>query len=71
MIKIKLYDVPRNTTIVVAEKDVRIPPASLSVAKGDILTFKRIDGMYSLCVDKNNNAVHIAAWTEVFIEEKK
>jgi hypothetical protein len=48
----KLYDVPRNTRIKVQDLE---------------LDFKHIDGMYSLCHDKDGNPVHLAAWTEVEI----
>ena len=37
---------------------------------GDLLDFQHIDGMYSLCYDKEQNPVHIAAWTEVEIITK-
>ena len=48
----KLYDVPNNSKIKVA---------------GHILDFKHVDGMFSLCYDKDGEPVHIAAWTEVEI----
>ncbi|MEY4720064.1 MAG: hypothetical protein RL563_2682 [Pseudomonadota bacterium] len=55
----KLYDVPRNTRIVVKDED------------GDELklNFSHIDGMYSYCTDDAGNVVHLAAWTEVEIEK--
>ena len=65
--KIKLYDVPRRTNIVIAEENPRIPPASLQLVKGQKLLFDHLDGMYSLCYDKDNNIVHLAGWTEVYI----
>jgi len=48
----KLYDVPRNSRI-------RFGDAQL--------LFHYIDGMYSLCTEKEGNDVHPAAWTEVEI----
>jgi hypothetical protein len=51
----KLYDVPRNSTIV--------------LEGGEELEFKHIDGMYSVCVTKEGNVVHLAAWTDVTVKE--
>ena len=39
--------------------------ASESEDADEILTFLNMDGMYANCLDKNNDRVHIAAWTEV------
>ena len=52
----KLYDVPRNTRIVLEDETE--------------LNFSHIDGMYSFCTDDAGNVVHLAAWTEVSIKEK-
>ena len=63
----KLYNVPRNSTIRVLE-DVRIPPESSEISKGEILYFEHMDGMYSRCKRiTDNTIVFIAAWTEVEI----
>jgi hypothetical protein len=51
----KLYDVPRNSMIVLSD--------------GLELKFHHIDGMYSLCTDEDNNVYHIAAWEEVEVKE--
>jgi hypothetical protein len=51
----KLYDVPRNSTIV--------------LEGGEELEFKHIDGMYSVCVTKEGDVVHLAAWTDVTVKE--
>jgi hypothetical protein len=61
----KLYDVPRHSKIRIIDEDVKNPPAALVQDTGDVLDFDHIDGMYSLCYDKDGNSVHIAAWTEV------
>ena len=37
----------------------------------DVLFFDHIDGMYSFCLDMNNNVVHIQAWAEVIPLMKK
>ena len=53
----KLYDVPEESFIRYA----------------DIfeLYFCHIDGMYSLCYDSSNNPVHLVAWVEVEVLDKK
>jgi antirestriction protein len=53
----KLYDVPRNTMIVL--------PNSL------VVKFHHIDGMYSVCTDAEGDLWHIAATTEVEIVKDK
>jgi hypothetical protein len=53
----KLYDVPRNSRI--------------RLDDGSELNFKRIDGMYSLCLTDDNEPVHVAAWTEVEIVQQE
>ena len=50
----KLYNVPRNSTIVLKD--------------GLELNFHHIDGMYSVCTDENNEIYHIAAWEEVEVK---
>jgi hypothetical protein len=51
----KLYDVPRNSTIV--------------LKNGEELEFKHIDGAYSVCMTKEGNVVHLAAWADVKVKE--
>lgn len=53
----KLYDVPRNSRI--------------RLDDGMELNFRRLDGMYSLCLTDNNEPVHLAAWTEVALINKQ
>lgn len=64
----KLYDVPNNTKIRVIG-DIKTPIASKEINENQILSFKRIDGMYSLCKTNNNKTVHLVAWAEVEIME--
>lgn len=66
----KLYDIPRGRLIKILEDNPEIPSAAAELKKNEILFFDHIDGMYSLCKDKNGNVVHLAAWTEVEIMEK-
>lgn len=51
----KLYDVPRNT------------PIKFTDPEGNVheLFFYHVDGMYSLCRDKDDQPVHLAAWADV------
>jgi hypothetical protein len=56
----KLYDVPRNTRIVIKDEDDGTEWR---------LNFSHIDGAYSYCTDDEGNVVHLAAWTEVEIEK--
>ena len=68
----KLYNVKPHSKIRIIDEDVKNPPASLKQNTGDILDFHRVDGMYSLCYDKDKNPVHIAVWTEVeVLDENK
>ena len=53
----KLYDVPRNSTIVLKE--------------GIELKFHHIDGMYSVCTDEDGNVYHISAAEEVTVKEPR
>lgn len=51
----KLYEVPRNTWITI---------------EGERFFFEKIDGMYSICINENQEIVHIAAFSDVEIEKK-
>ena len=53
----KLYDVPKNSTIVLKE--------------GIEMTFHHIDGAYSVCTDKEGNVYHISASEEVEVKPKE
>jgi len=60
----RLYEVPRNSRIRVnSNKDH--PPAHRNFAAGEELTFSHIDGMYSLCYDKDGHPVHLSAMADV------
>ena len=60
----KLYDVPKGSKIRL-KADCEHPPAHRAFESGEVLTFKHIDGMYSLCIDKDGEYVHLVAWAEV------
>ena len=53
----KLYEVPNNSKIIVKD-EIKTPPASIPIQKGDILQFYHIDGMYSYCKNENGDVVH-------------
>lgn len=36
-----------------------------------VLFFDHVDGMYSFCLDLNNNITHLAAWTNVIPLQRK
>ncbi len=51
---VPLYEVRNNTWIIWA---------------GCRIFFEKIDGMYSICKDANGDVLHLAAFTEVTIDE--
>jgi hypothetical protein len=53
---VKLYDVPKNSTIVLKD--------------GLELNFHHLDGMYSVCTDDEGNVYHIGASEEVEVKLK-
>lgn len=56
--RLKLFDVPKNTKITLREGDCELK-----------LLFHHIDGMYSYCTNHKGTVIHLAAWTEVEIDE--
>lgn len=63
----KLYNVPRETYVKLLEEAI-VPPGSPIINKGDIIFFDHIDGMYSLCLDKDKkHYLHLSASAEVEI----
>jgi hypothetical protein len=61
----KLYEVPRNTKVVL-KQPAGHPPDSLAPEVEETYQFKHIDGMYSYCIRlSDNRVVHIQAWAEV------
>ena len=53
----KLFEVPRDTRVVLSD--------------GMEVNFHHIDGMYSYCTDDKGEVIHLAAWTDVEIKDKK
>lgn len=68
----QLHEVPNNTRVrIVADEEggTQHPPAHREFGQEEVLDFKHIDGMYSLCYDMAGNPVHLVAWQEVEIVE--
>lgn len=59
------YNVNYGTEVIVIDDDVKTPPASITVKKGDKITIYSLDGMYCNGIDKDGNRIYIAGWTEV------
>lgn len=47
------------------KKLYQLKPDTFFKLDGKSYLLRNIDGMYSFCLDKDNNIHHIAAWTEV------
>jgi hypothetical protein len=50
----KLYELPRESYFTLTNDETK-----------EVFFFKHIDGMYSYCLDMQNEVIHFAAWTEV------
>ena len=66
----KLYDVPNNSRIKIIG-DIKVPPGSPQLTKGQELNFRNIDGMYSHCTNDSGEVVHLVAWAEVEVIKTK
>jgi hypothetical protein len=60
----KLYELDFNQKFILVE-DTETPPGATPAERGEVYTFRKIDGMYSICWDRHRNVVHLAAWSEV------
>jgi hypothetical protein len=61
----KAYNVKYGTKVIVTDENIKTPPSSIPVNKGDKITIRRLEGMYCNGIDKDNNRIYIAGWTEV------
>jgi len=66
---VKLYNVPRNSKVRLAE-DEQGPVGRRDMKKGEVFSFSHIDGAYSYCHDENGNLVHLSASALVDVVEK-
>lgn len=61
----KAYEVKQGTKVIIIDENVKTPPGSIPVNKGDEITINRLDGMYCNGVNENGNRVYIAGSTNV------
>lgn len=64
----KLYEVPKNSRIRITEPatvEQRYKEKFTRPEVGDELDFKKIDGMYSICYNKQGELIRLAAWNDV------
>ncbi len=66
----ELHKVANNTHIKVLD-DIKVPVGAPSIKKGEILKFYHIDGMYSKCMNKKGDIVHLVAWAQVEPTQEK
>lgn len=59
------HNVKYGTKVIVTDENVKTPPSSIPINKGDEITIHRLDGMYCNGIDKDDNRIYIAAWTQV------
>ena len=59
------HEVKYGTKVIITDDEVKTPPSSTPIYKGDKITIYRLDGMYCSGVDENGNRIYIAGWTEV------
>ena len=59
------HNVKYGTKVIVTDNEVKTPPSSTPIIKGDEITIYRLDGMYCNGIDKDGNRIYIAGWTEV------
>ena len=59
------YNIKYGTKVVIIDDNIKIPPDSIELKKGDIITIHKLDGMYYNGIDEKGNRIYIAAWTEV------
>ena len=51
----KAYNVNYETKVIVTDENVKTPPSSIPINKGDEITIHRLDGMYCNKFYKNGN----------------
>jgi len=59
------HNVKYGTKVRVIDENVKTPPSSKPVEKGDVITIFRLDGMYCNGKDSKGNIIYIAGWTRV------
>ena len=61
----KAYDVKYGTKVTIIDENIKTPPSSIPLNKGDKITIHKLDGMYCNGLNENGDRIYIAAWTEV------
>ena len=59
------HNVKYGTKVIVTDDNVKTPPSSIQIKKGDEITIYNLDGMYCNGIDKDGDSIYIAGWTEV------
>ena len=59
------HNVKYGTKVMVIDENIKTPPTSIPINKGDKIIIHGLDGMYCNGIDKNGIRIYIAAWTEV------
>lgn len=61
----ELLNIKKGTKVVITDDNVKTPPASPVLSKGDVINIGWIDGMYCNGYNESGERVYFAAWTEV------
>ncbi len=66
-----LYNIAKRQYIRICKetKGSLHPPAHREFEPEEVLFFDHLDGMYSYCIDKEGNTVHLAAYQAVEVVE--
>ena len=59
------HNVKYGTKVIVTDDNVKTPPSSIPINKGDTITLYNLDGMYCNGINKDGDSIYIAGWTEV------
>ena len=51
------HNVKYGTKVIVTDENVKTPPSSIPIKKGDEITIHRLDGMYCNGTDKDGNRI--------------
>lgn len=62
------YQVRYGTKVIIVDEEIKQPPGSIQLKKGDEITIFRPDGMYCNGIDKDENLIYIHVLTEVDIK---
>lgn len=65
-----LYEVPNGSKVRVLS-DIKIPSDAPEIKEDDIITFHRLDSMYSHCTNSKGETCYLARWAQVEIIKNK